>query len=298
MEICTFDKLSLNLKENLYNFILSCDRNYNRTYEDMLEFFLGEVFERGKQILLLLEKDNILGVMGVITKEVPICDTAYITEMFFNFDFVKAKKKDFEIFMKKAIEICKAKHAKSISLGVREKNEELETLVVECGFKKNYDAVIMRRDKNEKIFLEEKVQFIKLNLKSSRDFTIIYNEAFRNAQNAATITLEDTKSFLINYSGNEEYIGIIYRNENPIGIYMLANVDNVGWIDNIAILPQYRGQGLGNEVIKKCLKFFYDKDIYLVKLLVMSSNYIAMNLYKKIGFEKEYILSKWFTMSI
>ena len=76
-------------------------------------------------------------------------------------------------------------------------------------------------------------------------------------------------------------------------VYKIGNT-NVGFIvfskyferieiDYIYVTPKYRNQGIGSKLVS----FIGEKydDIYNITLEVDTSNYIAINLYKKIGFD-------------
>ena len=44
----------------------------------------------------------------------------------------------------------------------------------------------------------------------------------------------------------------------------------------------------------KCIKKLYEKNLDQIKLLVITSNDIAVNMYKENGFEEEKVFSYWF----
>lgn len=56
-------------------------------------------------------------------------------------------------------------------------------------------------------------------------------------------------------------------------------------ITNIAVLPMYRGQGLGETLLKQLLQCLRERHVKVVSLEVRVSNKIAQNLYRKIGFQ-------------
>jgi len=57
------------------------------------------------------------------------------------------------------------------------------------------------------------------------------------------------------------------------------------FIHHFGILPEFQGYGLANELMKESLRFVKRKGLQ-VKLEVHSSNYKAINLYKKFGFDQ------------
>ncbi len=67
-----------------------------------------------------------------------------------------------------------------------------------------------------------------------------------------------------------------------IGISVAADE---GYILNVAVLPESRGQGIG----KALVKFLIEKYRYILRFITLEvrpSNYAAVNLYSSLGFEK------------
>lgn len=87
---------------------------------------------------------------------------------------------------------------------------------------------------------------------------------------------------------------------NPLAKYMVAEVDNKvvgfaglwtvcneGHITNIAVHPNYRGQGIGSKLVESLINNSTSWYINSLTLEVRASNTIAQNLYKKYGFQEE-----------
>lgn len=85
--------------------------------------------------------------------------------------------------------------------------------------------------------------------------------------------------------------------ENQLARYIVAEKDgqivgfggiwlilDEGHITNIAVAPNYRGQGIGNVLVKQLIKLCEELGIFRITLEVRRSNYIAQTLYKKHGF--------------
>lgn len=78
--------------------------------------------------------------------------------------------------------------------------------------------------------------------------------------------------------------------------FVIAEVDNnvVGYagiypsgdITNIAVLPEYRGRGLGELLVKSILNLALQMDMDKVFLEVRRSNIAAIRLYEKCGFKQ------------
>lgn len=70
----------------------------------------------------------------------------------------------------------------------------------------------------------------------------------------------------------------------PVGYIGLSVAADEGYIYNVAVLPEYRGQGIGRELVLYILNAF--RKLAFVTLEVRPSNNAAIGLYTKLGFEK------------
>jgi len=66
-----------------------------------------------------------------------------------------------------------------------------------------------------------------------------------------------------------------------VGIWIIVGEGN---ITNIAVHPDYRGNGIGDKLLSSLINLCYDLNCSLINLEVRESNYKAQNLYKKFGF--------------
>ncbi|MBE6054373.1 MAG: ribosomal-protein-alanine N-acetyltransferase [Clostridium sartagoforme] len=73
-------------------------------------------------------------------------------------------------------------------------------------------------------------------------------------------------------------------NDLVIGFVGIWIVVGEGDITNIAVHPDYRGTGVGNELLSSLINLCSDLNCSLINLEVRESNYKAQNLYKKFGF--------------
>ena len=78
---------------------------------------------------------------------------------------------------------------------------------------------------------------------------------------------------------------------DPHGIFeYVANIqglklsDDVGAIQNVAVLPEYRRRGIGQALVRGALQGFQDAGVRRVTLEVTSDNLSAVSLYNRIGF--------------
>lgn len=66
----------------------------------------------------------------------------------------------------------------------------------------------------------------------------------------------------------------------------------IGGIQNVGILPDYRGRGLSKQLLYYALWGFQQAGLKVVELEVTAENDVAINLYKKIGFHITQVLEK------
>lgn len=78
---------------------------------------------------------------------------------------------------------------------------------------------------------------------------------------------------------------IIEHKKGEDKIYDLShNPSKEGWIGLLYVKPDYRGSGIGQELLDKMKDYFIVQGCTCIKLLVLSDNAKAMGFYKKSGF--------------
>lgn len=90
----------------------------------------------------------------------------------------------------------------------------------------------------------------------------------------------DTSYFLVAVCGKK-----------AVGYMGLQIFSGEGYVTNVAVLPDFRRQGIAEMLIKKQL----ENDMDFISLEVRKSNLPAISLYKKLGFETVGIRSHFYT---
>ena len=85
-------------------------------------------------------------------------------------------------------------------------------------------------------------------------------------------------TLLIAYGNPDDFF------EYVANIQGLKLADDVGAIQNVAVLPEYRRQGIGRAIVQKALQGFQRAGVKRVTLEATSDNLTAVNLYDRIGF--------------
>ena len=101
-----------------------------------------------------------------------------------------------------------------------------------------------------------------------------------------------------------------FENElkNKLAMYLVAKVEDKavgyvgvwkifdeGHITNVAVHPDYRGQGIGKALISELLYLCEKENIFSLTLEVRKSNVVAQNLYKSFGFIEEGIRKGYYS---
>jgi ribosomal-protein-alanine N-acetyltransferase len=79
--------------------------------------------------------------------------------------------------------------------------------------------------------------------------------------------------------------------DKVVGYMGLQIFDTEGYVTNIAVLPEYRGQGIAKALITKQM----ENQLSFMSLEVRESNIPAINLYTKMGFENVGIRPNFYT---
>jgi len=80
------------------------------------------------------------------------------------------------------------------------------------------------------------------------------------------------------------YTRVSKMGEKVIGYVVAWTVYDEGHILNIAVLPEFRRMGIGEDLMRDCLDYFSRRRAKYALLEVRISNIGAMKLYEKLGF--------------
>ena len=93
------------------------------------------------------------------------------------------------------------------------------------------------------------------------------------------------KLFIDFFNLKNIYIYILKDGKNVIGYFAFRVVRNNCELDYIAIINKYQGKGLGKLLLNKVILLCKVLKLSKIELPVRHSNDVAINLYKKYGFE-------------
>jgi ribosomal protein S18 acetylase RimI-like enzyme len=90
------------------------------------------------------------------------------------------------------------------------------------------------------------------------------------------------RNFLLVARNESRLVGFAYASV-PHG-YPLDVSEPVGVIDDVYVLPEFRGMGVGKKLVVKCLNKMEAMGVNVVRLKVLSENKTAIKFYRKFGF--------------
>ena len=116
------------------------------------------------------------------------------------------------------------------------------------------------------------------------------------------INQPELQVYVIGFGTKEDDIGLVAEiDNNPVGAVWVRIMNDYGHIDNdtpsfaISLYKEYRGFGIGTELMKEMLRILKDRGYEQASLAVQKANY-AVRMYQKTGFEivdeneEEYIM--------
>ena len=83
------------------------------------------------------------------------------------------------------------------------------------------------------------------------------------------------------FEANESWVA--EREGAPIGFYTLLDRNGKAWIENLWVLPDYMGQGIGNQLFQHAVELARQRGY---KILRLESDPNAIGFYEKMGMRK------------
>ena len=120
----------------------------------------------------------------------------------------------------------------------------------------------------------------------------IYNESFFDVPNSETYGREALESIL----GPEYRCGFALLDGVPMGIYECGFKKEHPEIGSIGLAKDYRGRGLGRELLLSVMDMLAGLGYEKAWLQVSTANQAAFSLYRSVGFVPERTLSRWYEL--
>nr|WP_069960317.1 ribosomal protein S18-alanine N-acetyltransferase [Kurthia senegalensis] len=104
------------------------------------------------------------------------------------------------------------------------------------------------------------------------------------------------EAFELEMTKNTQATYIVAEKEGRlIGFCGMWIVLDESQITNVAVMPEGRGQGIGEQLMREALRIAQERDCVVMSLEVRVSNDVAQNLYRKLGFQAGGIRKKYYT---
>ena len=259
-------------------------------FAEMVEKYGGEVYDYGRGHFSLWANGQVVGSLGVITREIPERGEAFITGAY----IARERLEDFPRLLTRALAHLLPYEVNRVSLGIPPTGEYLLPLLEEQGFCDSHMAMILchRRDAPDRDPGVD-VELVRLNPINGDEFRRIYNRTLAWVPNGGSLSEKDLGEML----NSQVTAGLCVRRGEPVGVYQLMEGTEVGWIEAIGVDPDFQGQGIGWSLLTRLTRSLYASGSREVKLGVMSSNRGALRLYHRCRFEKDRVTGIWLVMN-
>ena len=292
--IYSFNQLSKQQLGELYRFIASVATNLHfDSYDGMVENYTSIVFNSGRGFFSVWDEGQIKGTLGLITKEIDEKGDAFITGIYMN----EEDKVYIRALLEHGLMYVRPFNPQRVLLGIHESRKYLMDYVTEAGFQKVYQAVVLTLSSEEKlqeIAIRDSICFEDLSEDNKAHFKEVHNEAFRSSPNGSVLEDRQVEDMLKEFYKGEALIGLCYDGDEAAGIYEMRMKGRIGWIDGIGVHPELWGKGVGKAMLAHGVDKLRKAGAGEIKLIVMSTNKAAYELYKTYGFTEEKVMSYWY----
>lgn len=274
--------------EKLITFI-NRNRENKLSFEDIDKEFKSEEYDYGRGVILKINEEDVMGKVSVILKECSKKGISYAVKLDIN-EEVDNKKIIAEEIIEKIKNISKKYGAKEIFLGTRD--DKIIRILNSLNLEKQYSAMKMTLE--DRKIRYSPLKLVKLSEDNKKEYLVIYNDAFKEVPNGATVIETEVNEYIKTADENNCYY--IAKVENDMVGFMQFNIkDGVGEFD-LGLIKAARGKGYGKQLLETAISFLNSKEVSEISLLVITKNNLAYDMYKKRGFKESELLSDWFEL--
>jgi ribosomal protein S18 acetylase RimI-like enzyme len=295
--IVRFDELDAEQRQFFYRFLATYRPDDDQDDEAHASYYGGELFDYGANVLIAVDGDRIAGCIGIITREIPVKDEAYLVR----FHIEGENRSVAEHLLQRAVGLCELHKAGTILAGIAPAESFVRQVVRDEGFAERHQALVLTLDPavtELRPVREGRLRYRYVDETNRGLFQTLHNDIFRFVPNGGAVSDEEMDELMKKHAATPELLGLAYRDERLVGFYELESTDGEGWIHSIGIDPSFQGQGFGREMLLYLIPVLARHGAERMKLIVMSSNEPAIQLYRRLGFREERVLSVWYAMSL
>nr|WP_187116292.1 ribosomal protein S18-alanine N-acetyltransferase [Kurthia massiliensis] len=103
------------------------------------------------------------------------------------------------------------------------------------------------------------------------------------------------ESFEMEMTKNTQATYVVAEEDSIIGFCGMWVVLDESQITNVAVMPEGRGKGIGEALMRESMRIAREKGCVVMSLEVRVSNTVAQNLYRKLGFQAGGIRKGYYT---
>ena len=94
---------------------------------------------------------------------------------------------------------------------------------------------------------------------------------------------DSAEQFARQVAGTQTVLGL-YDGERLVGVIVATHDERKGWLNRLAIHPDYRRQGLAQELIAAAERELHDQGIHIIAALIEGWNKTSLALFQRAGY--------------
>lgn len=263
--------------------------------DERAKFLLGHVFGYGENLFFAINDSRIVGSLGCVLLEIKVKGVAYITEVNILKEF--ANHEIVNLLLDAGFGECRKSQAKTIYIGVKPSVDFIEKNLLLSGLEKSYHHIELIKEEKEIYDISAKCYMLSLSKDTLKEYAVIMTDAFLTSPNGATVTVNDALEIL---KDSRKSAGLLWEMEanQPVGAFEATVIDDTGWLDALAIAPNYQTLGYGKQLFRLVQNLLWRKEVSILKMTVMDINRNAFEMYLKHGFKLHKSLSTWYRKNL
>ena len=105
------------------------------------------------------------------------------------------------------------------------------------------------------------------------------------SQAKTEVLKQSPKTILNEFKRMETCFLGMFDGDKMIGTIIGSSDGRKGWINRLAIDPDYRGRNLAHRLIEECERYLYDLGLSVIACLIEDVNFPSLSAFKKAGYE-------------
>ncbi|MFC1887250.1 GNAT family N-acetyltransferase [Candidatus Cloacimonadota bacterium] len=69
-----------------------------------------------------------------------------------------------------------------------------------------------------------------------------------------------------------------------VGVILITNDGRKGWINRLAVIPEFRNKGIGTSLIKEAERLLADQGLGIITCLIEDYNQLSRDMFKSLGY--------------